>query len=189
MDDPREGRAIRGSLASRLRPVLWVVAIGAALAVWLLQGGRVRLDPAEEASPAGSLELLAVDGKVIELERLRGQVVLVNLWAEWCGPCRTEIPRLNRLAADYRDRGLVVLGVNGEGHGRQRLAELGRSLGIEYSVALPARPLEGRFRPSGVIPQIWLIDRQGRMRASITGLASERGLRRACEQLLAEPDG
>jgi len=187
MDDPREGRTARGRTVSRLRLALWVVVIGSALALWIHYGGRIHLERAEQAPPAGPLELLSVDGSLIDLERLRGQVVLVNLWAEWCGPCRAEVPRLNRLAADLGKRGLVVMGVNGEGHDRERLAELGRSLGIEYTVALPARPMESLFQPSGVIPEIWLIDRQGRMRASFVGLASERGLRRACEGLLAEP--
>jgi thiol-disulfide isomerase/thioredoxin len=189
MNEVQQGVRGNDGRSSRLRGALWIVAIAAAALLWVTLGSRVPLTAAADAPPAGSLRLLGLDGGTIELQSLRGRVVLINLWAEWCGPCLAEVPRLNRLAADLGERGLVVLGVNGEGHDRARLAELGRSLGIEYRLALPAGPMQGAFRPAGVLPQIWLVDRRGRLRADITGLASERGLRRACEKLLEEPAG
>jgi thiol-disulfide isomerase/thioredoxin len=53
-----------------------------------------------------------LEGDSVSLVDLRGQVVLLNLWATWCVPCRTETPHLQNLFETYRDRGLVVVGVS-----------------------------------------------------------------------------
>jgi len=65
--------------------------------------------------PAGDLAFIRVaDGSPVRLGALRGNVVLVNLWATWCAPCRHELPELNRLQRDYAGRGLVVVTVSNE---------------------------------------------------------------------------
>src|SRR5476651_1892449 len=72
---------------------------------------------AAAATPAPNLAapdftLRGADGRNVRLDELRGQVVLVNFWATWCGPCREEMPRLNSLYEKYRKSGFVLLGVN-----------------------------------------------------------------------------
>jgi hypothetical protein len=79
-----------------------------------------------------------------------------------------------------------VLGVNVEQLDTEALSATQRELKIEYRVALPLSPLEGSLQPAGTLPQMWLIDRQGRVRASRIGLVPERGLRQACSELLDE---
>ena len=61
-------------------------------------------------APDFTLETL--DGGTVTLSELRGQVVVINLWATWCPPCRAEMPALERVWNEYRDDGLVVLAVN-----------------------------------------------------------------------------
>lgn len=61
---------------------------------------------------APEFTLAGLDGREISLADYRGRVVLLNFWATWCGPCRKEMPVLDRLAADLGGRGLVVLGVS-----------------------------------------------------------------------------
>ena len=63
------------------------------------------------------------------------------------------------------------------------------ALGITFSVVRPDRPLSGPLRPAGSLPQTWLIDRAGRVRATRVGLVAERALRRACTTLLQEGGG
>jgi thiol-disulfide isomerase/thioredoxin len=158
-----------------------------AIWLWAGYGGRVRLTPAEEAPRATALALRDLEGNVVLLESLRGSVVVVNLWADWCGPCRVEMRRLQRLEIALRARGLVVLGVNVEDLGAEALNRVVAERGVGYTIAVPAGPLEGTFEPAGVLPQTWVIDRAGRVRASVLGLVGESGLRRACERLLSEP--
>ena len=61
---------------------------------------------------APNFKLKDPSGKEIELKQLRGKPVLLNFWATWCEPCRAEMPELEQLYRDYRDKGLVVLGVS-----------------------------------------------------------------------------
>ncbi len=64
---------------------------------------------------APDFTLKSLEGANMRLEEYRGQVVLINFWASWCGPCRQEMPILDRLHHRYEDTGFAVLGVNVEG--------------------------------------------------------------------------
>jgi len=66
-------------------------------------------------APAPDFTLKSLEGANLRLEEYRGQVVLINFWASWCGPCRQEMPILDRLHQRYEDTGFAVLGVNVEG--------------------------------------------------------------------------
>lgn len=97
---------------------LWVFALGVgAVLIWL---GRVDtptpvsdIPPAPRpGAPAPDFELPTLNGELIRLEDLRGQAVVVNLWATWCPPCRAEMPDMQRVYDEYRDDGLVILAIN-----------------------------------------------------------------------------
>ncbi len=64
-----------------------------------------------EPIPAPAVSLSGLDGRPVRLEDFKGQVVFVNFWATWCVPCRQEMPAMERLFRDYRDRGFSVVGV------------------------------------------------------------------------------
>lgn len=64
-----------------------------------------------QAGPAPDFTLTTLDGETIRLSDLRGQVVVINFWASWCGPCRVEAPALQTVYERYRDRGVEFLGV------------------------------------------------------------------------------
>jgi cytochrome c biogenesis protein CcmG/thiol:disulfide interchange protein DsbE len=100
---------------------LLVVALVLGFGLFLLNGpmrpmlAEVRRLESLVGRPAGDLAFRQVaDGAPRRLQDFRGQVVVVNLWATWCPPCRAEMPDLNRLQREYRDRGLAVVTVSDE---------------------------------------------------------------------------
>jgi peroxiredoxin len=116
---------------------------------------------AEAAAPDFTLRTLG--GAPLRLGEQRGRVVLVNFWASWCGPCRQEMPQLNRLHDAYRSAGLVLLGVNVDDD-PQRAAEVAQRQGIRFPVLLDSDKAVVRRWDLGSMPATVLIDRDGRVR-------------------------
>lgn len=118
----------------RRRTWLVVVLVAVLGVVGLLSTGLQR-DPDAIKSPlvgrpAPDFTLPGIDGDVVQLAKLRGQVVVVNFWASWCTECRTEQAGLDATWERFRDAGVVVLGVNfqdSRDDARQYLAESGSS--------------------------------------------------------------
>lgn len=132
--------------------------------------------------PAGELAFRRVDDdRLVRLSELRGQVVLLNLWATWCPPCRKELPEIDRLQRDYRQRGLVVVTLSNEE--RARLSEYARQYPVgtlnAYTAALGWLDVGGR-------PVSLVIDRSGVVRASIIGARGYAEFERAVARHLAK---
>jgi peroxiredoxin len=117
---------------------------------------------ADAAAPDFTLPTLA--GKPLRLGEQRGHVVLVNFWASWCGPCKLEMPQLNRLHDSYRPSGLVLLGINVDDDPK-RAAEAATRMGIKFPVLLDSDKAVVRRWDLGSMPATVLVDRDGRVRA------------------------
>ena len=112
---------------------------------------------------APDFTLRRADGPNLRLAEQRGQVVLLNFWASWCGPCRVEMPQLNRLYDKYRSAGFVMLGVNIDDDPRAAAATAQR-WGIRFPVLLDADKSVSRLYDLASMPSTVLIDRDGRVR-------------------------
>jgi cytochrome c-type biogenesis protein len=137
----------------------FLVAVAATL---LACGGPDRPTIGAAAPPYAAATL---DGDSVSLEQLRGQVVLLNLWATWCVPCRTETPYLQSVFETYRDRGLRVVGVSQDvGEARRDIEEFVEEYGVTYSI-LHDPQMRGLdlYRVNG-LPGSFLIDREGVLR-------------------------
>lgn len=115
---------------------------------------------------------LVSTGETASFSDLRGQVVLVNIWATWCAPCLYEMPELNRLQADYRNQGLIVLNLSDESREDLLTYQLELPLQTMSAYVDPADVPEPFRRNFQVRPTSFIVDREGRLRASALGARS-----------------
>ena len=135
--------------------------------------------------PAPDVALTTTDGKPLKLSELRGQVVLLNFWATWCVPCRSEIPSLNAMHRDLSGRGFKVLGVTTQ-DSAELVREYQKDVKQDYTVALGDDGVANKFSV-GVLPTTFIIDRQGRIRHKVIGEKSRAQFEALINPLLDEP--
>jgi TonB family protein len=129
-----------------------------------------------------------MDGNRVDLQSLKGKVVLLDFWASWCGQCVAEMPHIERLHRDFKNQGLVVLGLNDEdaevarafvknkGYTFTTLVDEGREVSMKYGVS--------------AIPQVFIIDREGKIKWHARGYytGKEVELRSAVEKVIKGMD-
>ncbi len=132
---------------------------------------------AAEGPSAPDFALASTAGSNYRLSEYRGEVVALVFWASWCGDCRRELERFERLRRTYGSVGLVVLGVNLDQE-PERAAALAGAAGIGYPVLIDAGKDVSRSYRADDLPLIVLIDRNGAVRARHTALneQDEQGL-------------
>jgi thiol-disulfide isomerase/thioredoxin len=114
-------------------------------------------------------ELSYARGGGASFEDLQGQWLLINYWAEWCAPCRKEIPELNELHEQGEDYGLVVLGVNFDGlRGEELLAVMDR-MDVQFPVLVEDPRARWELPPPSVLPSTLVIDPNGDLHDVLVG--------------------
>ena len=137
---------------------------------------------------AGCAEDIGVDqhGRKVAVERLEGQWLVINYWAQWCAPCRTEIPELNALEKQLKEQSVQVLGVNFDALQGEKLSKAAQDMGITFTV-LAQDPAERYQLPRAeVLPVTYIVDDQGRMRERSLGEQTAAGLTARLAALKAE---
>jgi peroxiredoxin len=124
----------------------------------------------EVGLPSPAYATVSLAGDSVSLAQQKGKVVLLNIWATWCHPCRTEIPELRAIHARYRDRGLELIGVSVDTDGTD---EAIRTFMTDYQMTFPVwrdpdERISTQFLTVGV-PATFLIDRNGILRWRKTG--------------------
>ena len=137
---------------------------------------------------AGCAEDIGVDqhGRKVAAERLEGQWLVINYWAQWCAPCRTEIPELNALEKQLKAQSVQVLGVNFDALQGDKLSQAAQDMGITFTV-LAQDPAERYQLPRAeVLPVTYIVDPQGLMRERLVGEQTAAGLSARLAALKAE---
>lgn len=111
--------------------------------------------------PAPMFDTLDIQGKPQRLSDYKGKVVLVNIWATWCEPCRNEMPQLDNLYRSRKASGLVVLGISDEAIETQK-AFLSQ-VSVTYPLLTATSGVPPFYREIAKYPAIFLIDREGRL--------------------------
>jgi peroxiredoxin len=135
--------------------------------------------------PAPDLALPQLDGTQITLRDLRGQVVLINIWATWCPPCRAEMPAIQEAYTAYRDRGFIVLAVNQ----REDAAAITSFLGqheLTFPILLDSDGQASATYQASALPSSFFVDRRGVIRTVYRGPMPPRIIAGTVEQLLQE---
>lgn len=116
-----------------------------------------------EGQPAPDFALKSASGENLRLSEYRGDVVMINFWATWCGPCRQEMPLLDELYTRYQRVGFNLLGVNidDDSAGAMRMVE---ELGVNFPVLFDSRKEVSKLYEVEAMPTTVLLDREGRVR-------------------------
>jgi len=118
---------------------------------------------AELNSPAPDFTLKSLSGKNLKLSEMSGNVVLINFWASWCGPCREEMPLLNALHSKYEALGFTVLGINVEEdvNGANSFLD---NFPVDFPILLDSSNEVSKQYKVIAMPTTVLVDRDGNMR-------------------------
>lgn len=147
-----------------------VAALAALVPLVAACGGDAAPGRVDVGLPVPAYAAMTLAGDSSSLAEQRGKVVLLNVWATWCHPCRDEIPELEQLHQRYQARGLQLIGVSVDADGaRADIREFMREFPMSYPIWLdPDERVSAQFLLVGV-PTTFLIDREGILRWRKTG--------------------
>ena len=147
------------------------------------------LDPEPRPMPAEivSAQMTDLGGREIKLSDYEGKVVVLNVWATWCGPCRREIPDFIAMNADYKGRDVAILGVTmeDERNTEEDVKNFVRGYKVDYPIAwVDLDAYRALLEPGYQIPQTYILDRQGRQVYKFVGYAAAARVRSIIDQAL-----
>ena len=116
---------------------------------------------ADVQAPAFTLQ--SVDGKTVSLAQFKGDVVMINFWASWCGPCRQEMPLLDNIYKQYKDMGFTLIGVNVEPDSSSANAWL-KKTPVSYPILYDPNSQVSQLYQVQAMPTTVIIDRKGIVR-------------------------
>ena len=153
--------------------------------------GSIVMVPPSERVAAPDVVGPTLDGETFRLADHRGDVVVLNVWASWCAPCRAEAPTLAALSEELQAQGVTFVGLDTRDSDASARAFIDR-FGIEYANVIDR---DGQLQllfsdtlPPQAIPSTLVIDREGRVAGRVLGKASESALRGMIEPILAESE-
>ncbi|MBA3893690.1 MAG: TlpA family protein disulfide reductase [Gemmatimonadales bacterium] len=182
--EPATGRLLRTARLSTAQPT---IAVGRDGRTYLLDASELLSGvPEQEREAAPDFDLPTLRGGRLSSATLRGRVVLLNFWASWCTPCRTEMPALDSLRREIADTEFVLVGANEDRDVGAARAFMNR-LGFDFPFVLGRGSLRRRFHYPG-LPYTVLLDRAGRIAGRWIGFAGPQQLRTVRALVRSEVD-
>jgi thiol-disulfide isomerase/thioredoxin len=159
-------------------------------------GGPAAKSTGGAAAPEANLAIPNLDGSTTSIDQYKGKVVLVNFWATWCDPCKTEIPWLIELNQKYGPKGLVILGIAMDDEGKKvvdpwvkskRFEVNGQQEPIDYTILLGNDKIADKFGGVLGLPTSMVYARDGRKVKTKIGLLDFDDMTKTLENQLSEP--
>ena len=136
--------------------------------------------------PAPKFSLKDLSGNAVTLDGLRGKVLVLNFWATWCPPCRTEIPDFVEFYNANKSKGLEILGVSVDTDTASGVPAFVRNNKMSYPVAMMTEKILRDYGPIDSIPTTFIIDKAGRVRHAEIGIVAKETLDSWFTKLSAE---
>jgi peroxiredoxin len=155
----RNRRLRRGISLSFLLVLAFAIPLGAGTDTLRTLGLQTPNEPLE----APAFELLDLNGKKIQLKDFRGKLVFLNFFATWCGPCREEMSGMERLYLSYRDKGLIILGINMQ-ESAKTVRPFVQELKLSFPAVLDTKGSVSREYGIRALPVSFLVGRDGNIR-------------------------
>ncbi|MBK6794239.1 MAG: TlpA family protein disulfide reductase [Anaerolineales bacterium] len=141
--------------------------------------------PVQVDFPAPELSLTTLEGEPVSLSDYLGSVVLVNLWATWCPPCREEMPTLQAFYEDYKSEGFVLIAID-QGETSQLVNPFVQEFGLEFPVWLDPASTAGYVFKTMNLPSSYVIDRTGQVRLMWIGGIAKKNLEKYVPEVIME---
>lgn len=148
------------------------VPVGAGNAGSNSEGSKKSSEYPPVATAVAESDLKNLDGTTFKVSDRKGKVLLLNMWATWCGPCRSEMPSLVKMQDTHRDKGFEVIGLNTDDEAADEIKEFAESMKLNYTLVWADSKLQASLLNISKfqgIPQSFLIDRDGNLRNVFRG--------------------
>lgn len=146
-----------------MKKYAWII-IPLVLVLFVYAKAEISGNSDEEYPQAPEFTLEDLKGSKISLSNLSGKVVLLNVWATWCGPCKREIPDFIEAYEQYKDKGLEIIGISVDIISQSKVLSFTEKYKINYPVAMTTSKLTKDYGPFPAIPITIIIDKNGKIR-------------------------
>ena len=143
-------------------------------------------DPSAAPSPAPAWTLNDLDGKPVSLSDFKGKVVVLDIWATWCPPCRAEIPHFIEIQNEYKDKGVTVVGMSVDSTGPADVAKFVKDNGMNYPIVMADEATATAYGADQGIPFTLVIDKNGNVVSRHLGLTDKSVFEDDIKKALAE---
>jgi cytochrome c biogenesis protein CcmG/thiol:disulfide interchange protein DsbE len=133
---------------------------------------------------APNFSLKTADGTTIELAKLKGKIVVVNFWATWCPPCRAEIPDFIKIQEQYKNKGLMIVGISLDQKGWPAVKPFAEKTKFNYPIVLGNEDVVKAYGGIEAIPTSFFIDKKGFIVDKQVGMLSKEDFAQKLKSLL-----
>ena len=144
------------------------------------------LYPSKAKAEAEDFTVDLLNGDTFQLSNHRGEVVLMNIWATWCAPCHDETPDFVELYNEYKEQGLVILGVSIDEQGKSVVEPFMEKYDVNYPMVIDDGTIMDKYGPTMGIPTSYIIDKEGNLRYFALGALTNKELEPRLVSLLNE---
>lgn len=142
------------------------------------------LYPAKQEAKAQDFTADLLNGDTFQLSAQQGKVVIMNIWATWCAPCHDETPDFVDLYNQYKDRGLVILGVSIDEQGKSVVEPFMEKYSVNYPMVIDDGTIMDKYGPTMGIPTTYVINKKGNLQYFAVGALTQKELEPKIVKLL-----